>query len=174
MDDHKHALKHFCNSKLQDFSDLNLVVNRELSFGGVVTNVEHRVSKNGKGWATFAIEDYDMAFEFRVFGEEYLKFRPYLVKNTFVFVKTFVKEGWTNKDTGKKGDPRIQFNSFMLLHDVVDQFARKLTLQLNVKDLTEKYIDELHHLLTTNTGSQTLSVMAVSYTHLTLPTICSV
>ena len=158
LDDHKQALKHYCNGKLQDFADLNLIVNREISFGGVVTSVEHRVSKNGKGWATFYIEDYDMANEFRVFGEEYLKFRPYLVKNTFVHIKAYIREGWTNKDTGKKGEPRIQFNNFMLLHDVIDQFARKLTLQLNVTDLTETYVDNLHHTLVSNTGSHSLSV----------------
>ena len=34
-------------------------MNREVSFGGVVTDVQHRVSKNGKGWAIFTIEDYN-------------------------------------------------------------------------------------------------------------------
>lgn len=87
-------------------------------FGGVVTDVQHRVSKQGKGWALFTIEDYTDSYEFRIFGEEYLKFRHFLLQNNFVFVKTFVREGWVNKDTGKKSDPRLQFNSFQLLHDV--------------------------------------------------------
>ena len=46
-----------------------------------------------------------------------------------------MKEGWTNRDTGKKGDPRLQFNSFQQLQDVMDTQAKKLTLQLNIKDL---------------------------------------
>ena len=100
-----------------------------------------------------------MAQEFRIFGGEYLKFRPYLVKNTFVFVKLYVKEGWTNKETGKKGDPRMQFNNFMLLHDVIEQFARKLTLQLNIKDLSEPYIEDIHEQILSNDGKQALSVL---------------
>ncbi|WP_010182838.1 DNA polymerase III subunit alpha [Aquimarina agarilytica] len=158
LDDHKHALKHFCSGKLQDFQDLNLVVNREVSFGGVVTMVDHRTSKAGKGWAMFTIEDYDMAFEFRVFGEEYLRFRPFLVQNTFVYVKTFVKEGWIQKDTGKRGEPRIQFNSFMLLHDVIEQFSRKLTLQLSVNDLNDTFIDQMHETILKHSGSKSLSI----------------
>ncbi len=159
LDDHVNALKHFCNAKLKDFEDLEKVVNRELSFGGVVTSVDHRTSKNGKGWAMFTIEDYDMSFDFRIFGEDYLKFRPYLVKNTFVYVKTYIKEGWTNKETGKKGEPRINFNSFMLLQDVVGQFSRKLTLQLNVKDLNEPFINDIHNLIVNNSGSNTLNIL---------------
>ncbi|WP_010520609.1 DNA polymerase III subunit alpha [Aquimarina agarivorans] len=158
LDDHKHALKHFCSGKLQDFQDLNNVVNREISFGGVVTSVDHRTSKAGKGWAMFTIEDYDMAFEFRVFGEEYLRFRPFLIQNTFVYVKSFIKEGWIQKDTGKRGEPRIQFNNFMLLHDVIEQFSRKLTLQLSVNDLNDSYIDNLHETITKFSGSKSLNV----------------
>ena len=36
------------------------LANKEISFGGVVTDVQHRVSKQGKGWALFTIEDYTM------------------------------------------------------------------------------------------------------------------
>ena len=45
-----------------------------------------------------------MAMEFRIFGEDYLKLRNYLIKNNFVHVKLFVKEGWVQKDTGKKAE----------------------------------------------------------------------
>jgi DNA polymerase-3 subunit alpha len=132
-------------------------VNRELVFGGVVTDVQHRVSKQGKGWALFTIEDYTDSYEFRVFGEEYLKFRHFLLKNSFVFVKTFVREGWTNKDTGKKSDPRLQFNSFQLLHDVMEQYAKKLSIQVDIKDLNEQKIIALKELLNMYPGNQTLN-----------------
>ena len=56
------------------------------------------------------MEDYTETFEFRIFGEEYFKFRHFLMINSFVFVKVFVREGWVNRDTGKKGDPRLQLS----------------------------------------------------------------
>jgi DNA polymerase-3 subunit alpha len=43
-----------------------------------------------------------MSFEF--FGEEYLKFRHF-IQNNFTYMKVLVKEGWTDRDTGKKGEP---------------------------------------------------------------------
>ena len=79
--------------------------------------------------------------------------------NSFVFVKTFVREGWTNKDTGKKSDPRLQFNSFQLLHDVMENYAKKLSIQLDVRDLTEQKIMSLKELLNEHPGSQALNFL---------------
>ena len=87
LDDFKVEMNTFCNATLAHLRDLETFVNRELCFGGVVTDIQHRVSKQGKGWALFTVEDYTDSFEFRIFGEEYLKFRHFLVKNSFVFVK---------------------------------------------------------------------------------------
>ncbi len=157
LDDFRYEMKYFCNATLLNFADLENNINRELSFGGVITTVEHRTSKNGKGWATFTMEDYNTAHEFRIFGEEYLKHRPFLVKSTFVYAKAYVKEGWVNRDTGKKGDPRIQFNSFQLLHDVMENYAKKLTIQLDINDLSDARIDGLKELLTEHSGNHTLN-----------------
>ncbi|TWO33693.1 DNA polymerase III subunit alpha [Seonamhaeicola sediminis] len=157
LDDFKTEMNTFCNANLGMFSNLEPYVNRELVFGGVVTDVQHRVSKQGKGWALFTVEDYTDSFEFRIFGEEYLKFRHFLMINNFVFVKTFVREGWINKDTGKKGEPRLQFNSFQLLHDVMEQYAKKLSVQLDIHDIKEDKILQLQDLLKMHPGNQSLN-----------------
>ncbi len=159
LDDFKTEMKTFCNATVGMFNNLEPYVNRELVFGGVVTDVQHRVSKQGKGWALFTIEDYTDSYEFRIFGEEYLKFRHFLLKNSFVFVKTFVRDGWVNKDTGKKSDPRLQFNSFQLLHDVMDNYAKKLSIQVDIKDLDEQKIVALKELLNMHPGNQALNFL---------------
>ncbi|MFD0834369.1 DNA polymerase III subunit alpha [Mariniflexile aquimaris] len=157
LDDFKIEMNTFCNASLALFKDLEPYVNRELVFGGVVTDVQHRVSKQGKGWASFTVEDYTDSFEFRIFGEEYLRFRHFLMKNNFVFVKTMIREGWVNKETGKKSDPRLQFNSFQLLHDVMENYAKKLSIQINIDDLKEAKILKLKELLQMHPGSQMLN-----------------
>ncbi|HAF77298.1 MAG TPA: DNA polymerase III subunit alpha [Maribacter sp.] len=143
LDDFKTEIKAFCNANVGCVNDLPTYVNRELTFAGVITDVQHRVSKNGKGWAAFTMEDYTDSFEFRIFGEEYLKFRHFLMINSFAYVKLYVRDGWTNKDTGKKGDPRMQFNSFMLLQEVMETYARKLTIKLNIAELKEEKVRTL-------------------------------
>ncbi len=157
LDDFRIEMKTFCNANLALLKDLEPFVNRELTFGGVVTDVQHRVSKQGKGWALFTVEDYTDSHEFRIFGEEYLKFRHFLLKNSFVYVKMFVREGWINRDTGNKSEPRIQFNNFQLLHDVMDAYAKKLSVQLQISDLQETRVNKLKELFNMHKGDHLLN-----------------
>ncbi len=157
LDDFKTEIDAFCNAEVSYANTLENYVNRELSFAGVITDVQHRVSKNGKGWALFTMEDYSESYEFRIFGEEYLKFRHFLMINSFAYVKVFVKEGWTNRDTGQKGDPRIQYNSFMLLQEVMETYAKKLTIKLNIDELKAEGIHQLKDTLVMHQGSHPLN-----------------
>ena len=157
LDDFKIEMDTFCNAEVTMFNDLSNYVNRELTFGGVITDVQHRVSKQGKGWAAFTVEDYLDAYEFRIFGEDYLKFRHFLMYNNFVYIRAFVREGWINKDTGKRSDPRVQFNNFQLLHDVMDTYAKKLSVQLNLRDLKEERVHFLKELFDMHPGNQSLN-----------------
>ncbi|RKN82293.1 DNA polymerase III subunit alpha [Ulvibacterium marinum] len=156
LDDFKTEISAFCNASVSNANNLEDFVNRELSFAGVITDVQHRTSKNGKGWALFTMEDYTDSFEFRIFGEEYLKFRHFLMINSFVHVKVFVREGWVNRETGKKGDPRLQYNSFMLLQEVMENYAKKLTIKLNIEELQEKRIQDLKSALVSYKGNHPL------------------
>ena len=156
LDDFKTEMKSFTNCKVSDFNELEKFVNRELCFGGIVSDVQHRESKQGKGWAIFTVEDYDDSYEFKIFGEEYLKFRHFLVPNSFIYGRVFVKEGWTNRDTGKKGDPRLQYNSMQLLHDVMESQAKKLTIQMPIEELQEERIRLLKDLFRTHKGEKHL------------------
>ncbi len=158
LDDFKIEMNTFCNANIGMFNELEPYVNRELSFGGVVTDVQHRISKQGKGWALFTVEDYVESYEFRIFGEEYLKFRHFLIRNNFVYVKVWVREGWENRETGKKGDPRLQYNSFQLLHDVMDNMAKKLSIQLDINKLDPENIQELKDLLKMHKGDHGLNI----------------
>ncbi|WP_282055443.1 DNA polymerase III subunit alpha [Maribacter luteus] len=157
LDDFKTEINAFCNASVANVQNLEEIVNREISIAGVVSDVQHRVSKNGKGWAMFTIEDYTDSFEFRIFGEEYLKFRHFLMINSFVYIKIFIREGWVNRDTGKKGDPRMQFNNFMLLQDVMETFAKKLTIKLNIDELREESIEDLKNTLVAHKGNHPLN-----------------
>ena len=152
LDDYRFEMTYFCNSKLEALSNLDLYLNKQLSFGGIITNVQHRVAKNGKGWASFVLEGYDESFEFRIFGEEYLKFRHFLIQNNFTYIKIMVKEGWPDRETGKKGEPRLQFVTIQYLQDVLQNFAKKLILHLNIEDIGPQMIEELHTIFKKNKG----------------------
>ena len=154
LDDYKAEMTHFCTVKVADFNNLEKYINKEMCFGGIVTDVQHRESKQGKGWALFTIEDFEDNFEFRIFGEDYLKYRHFLVPNSFIHVRVFVKEGWVNRETGKKSEPRIQYNSMQMLQDVMENLSKKLTLRLPLPKLTENQIKQLKDIFTAHPGEK--------------------
>jgi DNA polymerase-3 subunit alpha len=67
-------------------------------------------------------------------------------------MKVLVKEGWVNQDTGKRSEPRIQFMLVQYLQDVLDDFAKKLIVLLNISDLDPDFIHKLGHLFFENKG----------------------
>lgn len=163
LDDFKFEMKYFCNSKLENLKNLNNFVGKTLTFAGIVTNVQYKTAKNGKDWAMFTLEGYDESHEFRIFDEEYLKFRHFLVNNQFVYFKVTVKDGWVNRETGKKSDPRIQFMDVKQLQDVLPQFAKKLSIQMDIQELQMEFIQQLNQLFTANKGDHTVSFEVMEF-----------
>jgi DNA polymerase-3 subunit alpha len=157
LDDYKFEMKYFCSTKLESLKNLEQHLGKNLSFGGIVTNVQHRTAKNGKGWATFVLEGYDESYEFRIFDEEYLKYRHFLLQNQFVYFKINVKEGWVNRETGKKSDPRIQFLDAKMLADVLPTFAKKLILMFPINEVKERVITELNQIFSENKGDNSVT-----------------
>ena len=157
LDDFRVEMESFCNANVSMFKSPKDFIGNELTIAGVITDLEHRVSRQGKGWASFTLEDYVDSFEFRIFGEDYLKYKHFLILNNFIHIKTKIVEGWKNKETGIVGEPRIQYKNFKLLQDVVKSFARKLSIQLNLDDIEEGRIDEIKKLLVKHRGDHNLS-----------------
>ena len=156
LDDFTHEMKHFMNISLNHLGDLSHLVRRELSLGGIVNDVQHLESRNGKGWARFTLEDFTDQYEFRIFGEDYLKYRHFLVVNQFIRVRISIREGWTNRETGKVGAPRMQYLQFEMLQNTIETNAKKLTLQLDIHQLKEEQILILQDNLKSYKGDQSL------------------
>ena len=159
LDDFKTEINRFCNCTASDFNNLEKFINREMCFGGMVGDVQHRETKMGKGWALFIVEDYNESYEFRIFGEQYLKFRHFLVPNSFIFIKALVKDGWVNKETQKKGDPRLQFNSMQILQEVMGSHTKKLTIQLPIEDVNDGSISNLKEIIASHKGDKHLELL---------------
>ena len=159
LDDFKNEIKYFCNSTLAVFKDdLNKYVGSNLTFAGILSDVQHKTSQNGNKWASFFVVDYNDSFEFRIFKDDYLKFKPYLIENEFRQIRVNITPGWRNKD-GKLGEPRITFTDIQILQDVLEKQAKKLTIQLDIKQVNPSNINSLNKILKENEGSTPLDIL---------------
>lgn len=156
LDDFKNEMI-FCNATLKHFKeDLSKYEGVNLTFAAIITDVQHRVSKAGKGWAMFTMEDYGDSNEFRIFGEDYLRMKHFLTPNSFLFVRCTIQPGWTNKE-GIKGEPRLKFTDFKLLHDIMDELCKKVTIRIQLQEIKEDTILNLETILKNNPGKQSLN-----------------
>ena len=112
LDDFKTEIQYFCNARVDSLQNISQLEGKELSFAGIITDVQHRVSKNGKPWGMFTFEDYSDAYEFRLFNEDYLKFRHYLNSEHF-----FISQNGDAKSMAKRrceSQILLLFNSFRM------------------------------------------------------------
>ena len=151
LDDYKLEIKNFCNANVTLFNNQQVLIGKELTFAGIITNVQHRVSKNGKGWASFVIEDFTDTFEFRMFSEDYLKFKHYLVPNSFLHCKVKVDKGWS------EGQVLLKFIDIQMLQDIMTKLTKKITLNVDLNQLSETYINEINTLLKAHKGDKIVS-----------------
>ncbi|MDC3109707.1 DNA polymerase III subunit alpha [Flavobacteriales bacterium] len=154
LDDYLDTLKFLTNIHLNDLKDLRKLIDKEVRIGGIIGEVQHKISKNGRGWATFIIEDYFESYELRIFGEDYLKFKHFLVENNFVHIKMYIKEGWKNAETGRLGDPRIQFLNFQQLQDTLSSNTKKISIKIDAQLIEEDHIDYFKKLVKKHKGDQ--------------------
>ncbi len=150
LDDYKNELDNFCNAALIDFDDPKALLNKDVAIGGIVSSVEHKVSKNGKGWASFFMEDYTTAHEFRIFGEEYLKFKHFLIPNSFLHIKISGRKNYYNDDV------RLQFNEIQLLQDILNKLSKKVTIELTLDEVNPNKLNTITTILNAHKGDKNL------------------
>ena len=129
-----------------------------MTVGGVVTMAEARISKNGKRWGTFTLEDFSGSYQFRVFSEEFLKFEHFFKESNFLYLRLLVKEGYPIGDGITRGEPRLQFNEVKLLQDVIESLSKKINLHFKAHELNPELIKVLQQRLKQHKGSKPLNI----------------
>ncbi|MFA5297461.1 MAG: DNA polymerase III subunit alpha [Lutibacter sp.] len=153
LDEFKNEIDFFCNTNVGIFKgDLNKYVGSTMTFSGILTDVQHKTSQNGNEWGSFVVVDYSDSHEFRIFKEDYLKFKPFLFEDAFRQIRVSVGAGWRNKE-GKLTEPRINFTDIQILQDVLEKQTKKLTIQLDINSINKEKIEEIHHILKENEGT---------------------
>ena len=143
LDDFKKEIELFKTLELNFLKDLKPLLKKSFFVAGIVNSVEHLEAKNGNLWGKFVIEDFKDQYEFKIFGEEYLKFRHFLIEDQFVRVKILIRDGWINRETGKVGEPRIQFIKFEMLQNTIRDNSEKITLTIDINKINNNLIGQL-------------------------------
>jgi len=149
LDTYKLEIDNFCYHSVTDIKKIEENKNRDLVFGGIVTNVHNGVTKTGNPWGKITVEDYRESAELAFFGEDYVKFRPYMVTGLFLYVKGKIAERFRNS-----GNFEFKVNTIQLLSELRDKLAKSLTVSVPIKDVSDEFITKFNEILRTNIEAQ--------------------
>ncbi|MDP4586671.1 MAG: hypothetical protein NWS86_00700, partial [Flavobacteriales bacterium] len=119
-----------------------------LSFGGMLSDVAHRTTKNGRPFGMFQIEDYEHGEKIFLFGDDYIKFKNYLSDGWFLFIQGRVQSKKFNEH-----ELEFKIHTIELLADVREKKARRITLQIDLSMLSDDIVESLVNLCEANPGT---------------------
>lgn len=162
LDNFKLEMQYFCSNTVGDLKILDKmrgeevsedvqsafqkIKGKELVVGGMVTKaITDRMTRKGKPFGIFTIEDFTDSFEIALFGEDYIKFKGFMHQGYFLQLRGRVQERFRNS-----GNWEFKLTQIQLLEDVCDKMAKKLTVQIELPDLTREFVQKVRGLLAEN------------------------
>ena len=152
LDEFKYEIKYFVKDQLAVLGNIENMVGHELSFGAIVTSVQHRVAQNGNGWGIFKVEDYSGDYEFRLFKESYLKFKHLLDMEQMVWIKARVQERFRNFGDRKEREVQLEIRDVKLLSSLFEELQASATIQMSLEHVDAELVAELEQLMKTHRG----------------------
>ncbi|WP_300721204.1 DNA polymerase III subunit alpha [uncultured Alistipes sp.] len=137
LDDYAIIMRNMCKTQLSELQNLEALKGQEIAVAGMVISVQNLLTKNGKPWGKFTLEDYNGTHEFALFGKDYENFRKFLYTDYFLFIRGKVQPRPYN-------DKELEFKivSMMQLSELSESI-KEMHVQLPVEEVTRTLIDEL-------------------------------
>jgi len=148
LDLYKLEMEHLTSCSLLNVDNFQQL---DLTLAGIITEVNQRIGKNGREFATFTLEDYDGSYKFSLFGNDYLKFRSYLLQGLSIFMKCKKVPSYRNPE---------ELEVKILEIETLDKMNKKfqsISLQFDVNEVDAMVISNLKSILLSHKGEKQLN-----------------
>ena len=117
----------------------------------MVVSVQNLVTKTGKPWGKFTLEDYNGTHEFALFSKDYENFRKYLFADYFLFIRAKVQPRPYNEK-----ELELKIVSMVQLQELRDTMIKEMHVQLAIEEITQDLIRELTEKVKNSSGTTLL------------------
>ncbi len=137
MDDFRLEMDNLCTITLTELQqDISAFRGRDLTIGGMVTEVKQGTTQKGNPMGSFIIEDFTDSYRMVLFSEEFLRFRHLLINGTAVLIKAKVLPRY-NSDSQLE----VKILNMMLLTEAIEKLISEIILRIQLSavqpELTE-------------------------------------
>ena len=149
LDDFALEIDCFCNANLVSMQGSK---GREVRVAAIVQSVNHRISKNGKPFGSFQLEDKHGSTVLTLFGEDYAKHKHMFEPNYLLFIKGRYQARW-----GREDDYELKVTDVRLLHSI-KEIARKVNLKIDIHELTDKLNQQIKENIVSHPGKMGINI----------------
>ena len=147
LDDFRVILEKYCSNHLSDLEDLASLRDREITVSGMITSVQHLMTKNGKMFGRFTVEDFAGSYTFALFGRDWENFRMYCFEQNSILIR-----GKASEHRFRPGETELHVHSMKTLQSVMENDIREIQIRINCDDITDELIDDLSGVAYSNPG----------------------
>ncbi|SJZ92106.1 DNA polymerase III subunit alpha [Sediminibacterium ginsengisoli] len=157
LDHFKFELKYYGITSINDFNEIKLTLHlqpnpgKSLRVAGLITDVQHRVTKTGKNFGSFVIEDFSGKTEFVLWSEDYIKFQNYLDKGQNVLLTGFFRPRF-----GRPTEFDFKINIMSLLETVKENMTRSIEISAHPAAISEDFVSFMDKNVRDNPGKTSL------------------
>ncbi len=139
LDPYKLELEYGCNTRMSDLKNRAELLDKKLTFGGVVVGYREMIGKKGNPYAFLKLEDYTGVEEIPLFGRDFVNYSKYgkTGTSTFIFVRATYEQSKYNDRIN------LVIQSIDLLADVQGKLFSRLVLKLPLEAMTPTFIGAL-------------------------------
>ena len=142
LDHFKFELKYYGITKINDFNEIKETLHLQpnpgkgLRVAGLVIDVQHRLTKTGKNFGSFVIEDFTGKTEFLLWSEDYIKFQNYLEKGTNILLNGFFRPRYN-----RPNEFDFKINVMSLLETVKQTLTRSIDINIHPASVTPDFVN---------------------------------
>ncbi len=142
-----------CNTRCDELADrCAALMNREdVTFGGIVTAVTQKFSKNGQPFGIVTLEDFNGQGELALFGEEWGRWNGWFVVGAAVYVSGKMVQRF--RDSSLK---QLRINNVEYMQTVKEKAIDRITITLVSDLIDEKIVNELSEIVDMHPGNTKL------------------
>ncbi len=157
LDPFKVEIDKLSSHPLVELKELKSLKGVDLKVVGVVASANHRMSKAGKPFGSFVIEDYSGFIEIPLFGENYLNYKKYLEAGYYLYIKGRVDNRW-----GKEDDFEFKISSIEMLTDVREKYIKNISVEVDLERLDDQFISLIFDKIKGNDGTASLNFIVTN------------
>ncbi len=155
LDNFKFEIQHYGVTRLGEFIEQRdelggNITGRTYRLAGLVVDAQHRVTKTGRQFGAFTLEDYSGKAEFMLWADDYTRFTHYLEKGKNLYVTGTFRQRYNT------GDPEFKVEKIILLESIKQGLTRQLIIDIQASQLNEGVIDFLESNIKKHPGSSGL------------------